>query len=131
MKNQSLHNCAQEIRSILKDLLPEDYLSVRLELDSIIERAAAGEDVEDDLLRCLSQHERTRAWMARCQEQPPIVDRIRELRGGSYPQTPLEPHPVKTDLFRCPVCEHRWARINVGEPVPRCPKHKLKLVRCE
>lgn len=49
---------------------------------------------------------------------------------SNYSGLPGQGQPPSGDRFVCPKgCGFEWVRFAVGDEIPKCPKHGIKLVR--
>lgn len=118
---------ARVVRPYLDDLLEGGAEGTKLEVDRLLERAAAGEDVDNLLLEALRRQPETRQWAQEALK--PAGNIIRK-----YTPPPGKPHPVPaTKQYTCPVagCSFVWVRRHVGLGIPPCPRHRRELVPAE
>jgi hypothetical protein len=114
---------ARAIRGFLArpDILGDDAGPTMREIDALLARAAAGEDVDRELEAVLERHDATREWAKNFAAPAPL------FRGyKSAPGTP-GPAPART-RYVCPKCGRVWVRRQAGEDVPDCPIHLIARV---
>lgn len=111
---------AREIRGQLRRLLPpEEAPLAEAEMDAILRRADAGEDVTEGLLAVLRRREATRQA---------ALTAVRGERGYQ----PLLGAAVGVGArYVCPVadCDKVGDRLDDSEPEPRCPVHGVRMQR--
>jgi hypothetical protein len=113
---------ARAVRARLDRLLPpEQAQAARGELDAVLGRADRGEPAGPDLLAVLRRREATRAA---------ALALLRGERAGAY--QPLLGAPMNAGArYVCPRigCPEVADRLDDSEPEPRCPVHRVKMLR--
>jgi hypothetical protein len=124
MDNEELVELAEAIRPDMATLAPE----AADELNTLVQRLRAGEPVEDDMVELLTS---TAALRRRVNELRPIDDDV-EKGGAGYvfQEMPGHGEPVAATEYACPHGDYRYPVLEVGEPIPLCPNHKVPLVAC-
>lgn len=125
--SEDLLMTARTVRGYLKELLGADEAG-RMDqlLDSLLVRAARGEDVDEELATAFSADATLRAFasavLADPEHRPPRVREVRLSGDGEI---------VDVDRFHCPGGDLIWYRFEVGEEIPECPRHGVRLTRSE
>jgi hypothetical protein len=120
MQQSEVARAAGTISLELRDLLPADAGQVGAQLDALLARARAGDDVDDDLMLLLTRFESTRQ---RLDELLPEADAAK-----GYADLPGHGEPIGALLYRCPRGDYEYPALEVGEPIPPCPVHHIALV---
>jgi hypothetical protein len=112
----------------LKDLLGEvEATSVDVDLQELLKRAEAGYQVDELILQVMRQHDATRIWFEE------YLKKKYPLAEGEQSEKSFEQITSKiaqqSPLYRCPKCSEEWHRRSVAQPIPKCPTHKVSLVR--
>jgi hypothetical protein len=120
-----LREAARLLRPALGDLVGAGAADYDQRVRSLLERGAAGEDVDDDLAEVLTRSPEVQAWVASVLEdpehRPPHLQAVTER---SYQGPPGKAAPVAAQRYACPVDgDYVWYRPFVGVPVPACPDH--------
>ena len=97
MTSSAVVNAAREIGAVLTDLLGARAADVRRELEALLQRAAAGEDVTNALLALLRRHEETRQWLIARLRAAETIDAL------APPDSPNGDEAVATEEFALPA----------------------------
>ncbi|MFD8981525.1 hypothetical protein [Streptomyces sp. NPDC059564] len=118
---------ARTVRGYLKELLGSDEAD-RMDrlLDSLLVRAARGDDVDGELATAFSADATLRSFASAVLTDPAHrPPRVREVRLSGDGEI------VDVDRFQCPEGDLIWYRFDVGEQIPDCPTHGGPLRRAE
>jgi hypothetical protein len=127
MDGRTIRDVADAIHQELPTLLePEEAGDAGARLSDLLERADAGEDVDDELIAVLAAREETRARMDEL-----LPEFLATGERGFEPLPGYSPEPAAVEMYRCPQGDYEWPLFEAGEPVPDCPVHGLPLVRIE
>lgn len=112
------YQAAEEILSVITFIAP----AVEPELEFLLKKASAGEDVEIAILDLLNENESTRGWL---QDRLSGQNPSRTERGFSSLPGDSTTSIQGIKLYRCPAdgCTEKWFMYRAGQEVPRCPKH--------
>jgi len=113
-----IYQAAEEILLVLTPLAPQ----LKPELEALLDRVAANEDVELAILNLLNTNENTREWL---QDKLSDEDSSHNERGYSSLPGDSTTSIQGIKLYRCPVdgCTEKWFMCRAGQKVPQCPKH--------
>jgi hypothetical protein len=121
MDEQDILEAARAIRPHLPELVSNDEASeLTARLDQLLDQAAAGEDVQVQVLILLGERAATREWARRLLDVPPRLRHYQALPGhGQLAAVPR---------YACPDgCPRYWYRFSRADEVPLCEKHKVPL----
>jgi len=115
---------ARTVRGFLTDLLgPAEAARIDALLAGALARAAAGEDVEEELAAALGQRpdvlSLATSILADPDHRPPQVRAVWLSGDGE---------PVDAHRFVCAGGDYIWYRLDIGQRVPVCPTHGTVLV---
>lgn len=124
MDRDELLELAEAIRPDLPALAPD----TADQLDELLDQLRFGEPVNDDVLELLTS-------------TAPLRRRVNELlpseadaeKGGAdygFQEMPGHGEPVAATSYVCPHGDYRYPVLEVGEPIPVCPNHKVPLHAC-
>lgn len=125
--SEDLLIAAKTVRGYLEELLGADAAG-RMDqlLESLLIRAAQGDDVDEELAAAFSADATLRSFAAAVladpAHRPPGVRGVRLSGDGEI---------VDIDRFHCPEGDVIWYRFEVGEEIPDCPTHGERLTRTE
>jgi hypothetical protein len=118
-------SAAKAIRPHLTRLLGSENDTFALELDRLLDEAAAGRSVNRQVGTLLASTEATRSWTRFFLngEERAVVGTVR----GYAPPPGESQAPVPARLYACPEpdCTTVWRCRSAGQPIPRCPEHRL------
>ncbi|WP_346290759.1 hypothetical protein [Sphaerothrix gracilis] len=111
---------AQAIRPRLSDLLePDAAAEIDRQLAPLLKQGKAGDNVENQILVVLAEHDATREAAFALLNPKGISDnptRFHQLPGTGTPQ--------EFPRFKCSVCGFVWSQLEPDEPVPLCEVDK-------
>jgi hypothetical protein len=109
------------IRPHLNELLRSDKgEQTRQQIDQLLQRFQAGEDVENDIWDVLTDDPILRRWTTKAQQ----ANNSQKSGGSGLPGSMTK---VSVPWFKCPHCDESWPRDRVGRPVPLCKVHNVPL----
>jgi hypothetical protein len=113
---------AETIRPELPMLAPDAVG----QLDRLLDQLRSGEPVNDDVFELLTS---TAPLRQRVNEILPADEDV-EKGGANYgfQEMPGHGEPVGATIYGCPHGDYRYPVLEVGEPIPVCPSHKVPLV---
>jgi hypothetical protein len=115
---------AEAIRPDLPVLAPDTVG----ELDRLLDQLRSGEPVNDDVLELLTS---TAPLRRRVNELLPTVEDVEKGGAGyGFQEMPGHGEPVSATIYVCPHGDYRYPVLEVGEPIPLCPNHKVPLDAC-
>ena len=125
--DKGLWEAACSIRPYLGEMMgPELAANVDTQLALLLERAAAGGDVEEPLRAVLEEHPATSVFLDMVLDDAPYFRppqaASHTMKGYSSLPGPNVSH-AEADKFCCAAGDYVWYRIEVGVPIPRCPTH--------
>ena len=126
--SRNILDAAYTISFHLNELLDEtETEAINKELDELLEKTLAGENVKTQIREVLKRNEKTRQWMHE------FLNPSDDSRFSSefYQPLPGEGKPVAgIEKYACPVegCWRRWYRQKSGQKIPQCPKHQVTLI---
>lgn len=120
-EKEGLLDGARVLRGVLPELIDEGSAALDAQLAALLESSSKGEDVHERLLKTVASHEETRIWMAQHLGLAMMEKAYRGLPG--------HPNPVPAPRYDCPKGDYSFFRRSVAVPLPKCPTHKLKLVK--
>ncbi len=125
---EQILQAARAVRPYLETLLSAPRAK---ELDDrlaeVLAQAHAGEDVEVDLIKVMSDSVELNRWTTEFlhEEMPGVT-----FRTGGIGETPVQ--PIGVTRYACPEGDdYDWFRLSVADTVPRCPSHDVELVPVE
>ncbi|MFE0515507.1 hypothetical protein [Streptomyces sp. NPDC058964] len=129
----ALLETARVARSRLVALVgEEDAAGLDAQLAALLARSVTGEEVAGEVAELLMSRSELHSWAAQVledpQHRPPEVQRAGERTGG---RPAGDGEVVDAEPYHCREGDFVWWRLEVGEPVPRCPTpgHSLPLLR--
>jgi hypothetical protein len=130
--DKGLWEAACSVRPFLIEMLTAaGAANVDAELARLLERAAAGEDVDGPLRAVLDEHPATSVFLEMVLDDAPDFRPPQVVSAPTRGYAPLpgqSPQPIPpVGKFRCPHGDYVWYRIAVGAHPPNCPTHKCSL----
>ena len=127
--DEALLDAVRLVRSCLAELLRDEAEARRLDgrLADLLRAAGSGADVTEALDEALSRHGVVRAWVADVRRDPARRPPERQP-GRGYVPIPGETDVPDIPRYTCPEGDYLWDRRHVGQVVPLCPTHNLRLV---
>jgi hypothetical protein len=121
---------ARSIRPFLPDLIGHHADDVDDKLANLLSaRDQQEEEVSRSILKILTSKDNTREWIEQFLKLRTTHERQLSQVQEAYSSLPGWQSNVPTVRFACPRGDYVWYQPSVGTPVPRCPTHKLRLVR--
>lgn len=122
---EDILEAARVIQPYLPDLLGAEAATVDQALATLLDKAAAGESVENPILELLAKRDATRQWaqqFLRDKTPPPVMRSYDPLAGSQS--------VINANTFVCevPDCPRIWHRPKFGMAPPPCPEHAIPLV---
>jgi hypothetical protein len=121
MDREELVRLAETLRSELAaDAVPE--------LDALVVRLRSGEPVDDEVYEVLTS---TKPLRQRMNELVPAnEDEDKGVAGRAFQELPGHGEPVAAITYACPEGDYSYPALEVGEPIPLCPTHNVRLEPC-
>lgn len=132
MNDEAILELARAVRPDLEVLVasPSAAKAIDAELVELLDRAAAGENVEERILEQLSASANLEDWAAAFLERgrPPDVLSVGERGSAGLPgELPGGGEPVRASRYACPRNDYVFYRRAVGQTIPQCPTHGVAL----
>lgn len=126
MSREELVSAAERVRPLLRFLNPARAEELEARLDALLAASSAQAEDLEEVLYSDAQVERwvQRDWLERVgpTEEDDDARGVGLMPGGHSAPVPMVP-------WVCPVCDFIYYQVELGEPIPRCPKDNSKLVR--
>lgn len=113
MSDEALVAAARDLRDEKPELLAEVGSKVGPELERLLVRADAGQDVADEIVDLLAADARTRDELQRRLART-------DLRGAGG-DLPGRSDPAGAIWYECAQGDYRYPVFELGEPIPNCP----------
>ena len=124
MDDEMVLEAAAVVHEELRSAGDEDARRLRSRLEPLLERAAAGQPVADEVLEVLTADAGTRQRVAGL-----LADTDDDGVRSGFSGLPGLPAGSPAPVFSCSTCDYRWPSFEVGEPVPECPRGHGRLER--
>jgi hypothetical protein len=122
---EDILKAARSIRPYLVDLLdPTTAAQLDQHLAELLAQAEHNPSTAIQIQQQLREHATTRDWAKKFLEDKQFADVHR-----TYDRFVGDPSSVHAATFKCPQCNHTWARQRVGIEPPPCPTHNIPLER--
>lgn len=117
---------SDELIYAVEKLLP--YLSSKLQanLALLLDRASAGQQVDNLIVDLLSRDDIARRWMGQALLLSPL-----EITKSLEPLPGLPSSIQASSRWVCRQCGFEWVVLRAGRPVPPCPKDYSVLVQSQ
>jgi hypothetical protein len=126
MERHAMITLGVAIRQEMADLVGSDAAPlIGARVDDLLERLRAGQPVDDELFEVLTDDAAIRRRVLEL--LPATVDTTKDSSLGLNP-LPGYGEAVAATIFACPYGDYRYPEIEVGEPIPLCPAHHVKLL---
>ena len=126
-----LLTAARQIRPYIPELLDAAIAQrVGQQLESLLTTAVSQQDVDQQIVTLLTEHETTREWLRLYIEENYPADAILKVIRTYFP-LPGALHAVESPRYLCPVasCHQEWYRRDREQAIPNCPIHDVQFVR--
>ena len=128
---EKILSAAGEIRPYIPELL-DASLAQQLDkqLEDLLAQATSEQDIAQQILKLLVDHESTREWLRLYVEEKYPADAILKVIRTYFP-LPTTLHSVESPRYLCPVasCHQKWYRRDREQEIPHCPIHDVQFVR--
>jgi len=123
--DEAVLDVGRSIRRYLPTLVGDNAEELDQRVASILRRANAGADVEEELLALLECSQETHDWAAAMLgDERGLPPGLQATRSGDYSGLPGAADPVDAVRYVCPIDRAyvEW-QLFVGDPIPSCPDH--------
>lgn len=117
MDDEVVLQAAAVVHEELRSAGDEDARRLRGRLEPLLERAAAGQPVADEVLEVLTADDDTRQRVADL-----LADADDDGVRSGFSGLPGLPHGSPAPIFACRTCDYSWPAFEVGEPARDCPR---------
>lgn len=110
---------ARSIRPFLPELVGAESEQVDQQLAGLLDKAKAGQQVDQQILEILKSRPKTKSWMAEFLASEQV--------SKGYQGPPGKSGAVSMPRYACPERDYIWYQRIAGTPVPSCPTHNCEL----